>query len=47
MVLPELDVVVNYNGGAYGEAQKFFRWQAFLVPQYLIPAALAGAGETP
>jgi CubicO group peptidase (beta-lactamase class C family) len=41
MVFPELDMVVNFNGGAYGEAQKFFRWQAFLVPQYIIPAALA------
>jgi CubicO group peptidase (beta-lactamase class C family) len=40
MVFPELDMVVNYNGAAYGEPQKFFRWQAFLVPQYLIPAAL-------
>ena len=46
MVFPELDMVVNYNGGAYGEAQKFFRWQAFLVPQYIIPAALSGTGAT-
>jgi CubicO group peptidase (beta-lactamase class C family) len=45
MVFPELDMVVSYNGGAYGEAQKFFRWQAVLVPQYIIPSALAGTEE--
>jgi CubicO group peptidase (beta-lactamase class C family) len=43
MIFPELDMVVNYNGGAYGQPQKFFRWQAFLVPQYIIPAALPEA----
>jgi CubicO group peptidase (beta-lactamase class C family) len=45
-VFPDLDMVVNYNGGAYGEAQKYFRWQAYLVPQYIIPAALPGSAET-
>jgi len=45
MVFPELDMVANYNGGAYGEAQKFFRWQASLVPQYIIPSALPGTEE--
>jgi len=38
MVFPELDMVANYNGGAYGE-RKFLTWQAELVPRYLIPAA--------
>jgi CubicO group peptidase (beta-lactamase class C family) len=45
MVFPELDMVANYNGGAYGEAKKFFGWQALLVPQYIIPAALPQADE--
>lgn len=47
MAFPELDMVVNFNGAAYGEPQKFFRWQAFLVPQYLIPAALPPEGPRP
>ncbi len=45
MFFPELDMVVNFNGGAHGEAQKFFHGQAFLVPQYIIPAALPEAQE--
>jgi CubicO group peptidase (beta-lactamase class C family) len=40
MIFPELDMVAAYNGGAYGESKKFFRWQALLVPQYIIPAAI-------
>ena len=39
LVFPELDMVVNYNGGAYGEGRKFYPWQAVLVPQYIVPAA--------
>lgn len=31
MVFPQLDLVVNYNGGAYGEGEKFRRWQVSLV----------------
>jgi hypothetical protein len=44
MVFPELDMVANYNGGAYGE-RKFFTWQAELVPGYLIPAATVASGK--
>jgi CubicO group peptidase (beta-lactamase class C family) len=38
IILPELDMVVVFNGGNYGEANKFFRWEAELLPQYIIPA---------
>ncbi len=41
IVIPDLDMVVGINGGSYGEAQKFFRWELEIVPQYLIPAALS------
>ncbi len=38
IILPELDMVVLFNGGNYGEARKYFRWELELVPQYIIPA---------
>jgi len=41
MVIPELDLVVGFNGGSYGEFSKWYRWGLQLVPQYIIPAALA------
>lgn len=40
MVIPELDMVVGFNGGSYGEFPKWYRWGLQLVPQYIIPAAL-------
>jgi len=45
LVFPELDMVVNYNGGAYGEGRKFYPWQVELVPRYIVPAA-AGQPKT-
>lgn len=41
MVIPELDLVVGFNGGSYGEFAKWYRWGLQIVPQYIIPAALA------
>lgn len=40
MVIPDLDMVVAFNGGSYGEFAKWYRWGLQLVPQYIIPAAL-------
>jgi CubicO group peptidase (beta-lactamase class C family) len=40
MVIPELDMVVGFNGSSYGEFTKWYRWGFVLVPQYIIPAAL-------
>jgi len=39
IVIPELDLVVAFNGGSYGEFRKWYRWELELVPQYIIPAA--------
>ncbi len=47
IVVPELDMVVGFTGGDYGEARKFFRWEVELLPQYIIPAALKQAGSGP
>jgi len=41
MVIPDLDLVVGFNGGSYGEFAKWYRWGLQLVPQYIIPAALS------
>jgi CubicO group peptidase (beta-lactamase class C family) len=41
MVIPDLDIVVGFNGGNYGEFSKWYRWGLQLVPQYIIPAAQA------
>jgi CubicO group peptidase (beta-lactamase class C family) len=38
VVIPELDMVVAFNGGSYGEFTKWYRWSLELVPQYIIPA---------
>ena len=40
IVIPELDMVVAFNGGSYGEFAKWYRWSLELVPQYIIPAAV-------
>jgi CubicO group peptidase (beta-lactamase class C family) len=42
MVIPELDMVVGFNGSSYGEFTKWYRWGLQLIPQYIIPAALGG-----
>jgi CubicO group peptidase (beta-lactamase class C family) len=47
LVFPELDMVVNYNGGAYGEGRKFVRWQVELVPQYIVAAAVSRQTQAP
>lgn len=39
MVIPELDMVVGFNGGSYGEFSKWYKWQTELVPQFIIPSA--------
>ncbi len=43
MVIPELDMVICFNGGSYGEFTKWYRWSLELVPHYIIPAATAAA----
>ena len=45
IVIPELDMVIGFTGGSYGEFNKFFRWERELVPQYIIPAALGPTGS--
>jgi CubicO group peptidase (beta-lactamase class C family) len=47
LVLPDLDMVVGITGGDYAERDKFFPWESELVPQYIIPAALAGEDPKP
>jgi CubicO group peptidase (beta-lactamase class C family) len=42
IVIPQLDMVVGFNGGSYGEFTKWYRWGLQLLPQYIIPAALRG-----
>jgi CubicO group peptidase (beta-lactamase class C family) len=39
MVIPDLDLVVGFTGGAYGEFTKWYKWQTELIPQFIIPAA--------
>jgi CubicO group peptidase (beta-lactamase class C family) len=38
VVIPELDMVVAFTGGSYGEFNKWYRWSLELIPQYIIPA---------
>jgi len=47
MCFPDLDMVVGITGGDYAERDKFFPWESELMPQYMIPAALAGEGTKP
>jgi CubicO group peptidase (beta-lactamase class C family) len=42
LILPELDMVVGFTGGAYGDFQSWGRWSVQLVPQCIIPAARPG-----
>jgi CubicO group peptidase (beta-lactamase class C family) len=44
MVIPDLDLVVGFTGGAYGEFAKWYKWQLELVPQFIIPAAVRSSG---
>lgn len=45
MVIPDLDMVVGFTGGAYGEFPKWFKWQSELVPQFIIPMATVDSGS--
>ena len=47
MVIPDLDMVVGFNGSSYGEFAKWYRWGLQLVPRYIIPAALDAVGRRP
>ena len=40
IVIPDFDMVVVMNGGDYGEARKFFRFELELLPQYILAAAI-------
>lgn len=42
IVIPDLDLVVGFNGGSYGNFPAWIRWSTALIPQYLIPAATSG-----
>lgn len=42
IVIPELDLVVGFNGGSYGNFPAWIRWSTNLVPQFVIPAVLSG-----
>jgi CubicO group peptidase (beta-lactamase class C family) len=41
IVVPELDLVVGINGGSYSDFKRWGKWELELLPQYIIPAALA------
>jgi len=43
VVIPDLDMVLGFNGGSYGEFGKWYRWELELVPQYIIPAAISSS----
>jgi len=45
VVIPDLDLVIGFNGGSYGEFSKWYRWELELVPQYIIPAAIEPARQ--
>jgi CubicO group peptidase (beta-lactamase class C family) len=40
IVIPDLDLVVVFNGANYGDFKTWYRWGLELVPQYIIPAVL-------
>ncbi len=40
IIVPKLDMVVGFTGGAYGEFQSWGRWSVDLIPRYIIAAAL-------
>jgi len=40
IVVPELDMVVGFTGGDYGEFRKYLRWEIELTPQYIFPAVI-------
>jgi CubicO group peptidase (beta-lactamase class C family) len=39
IVIPDLDMVVGFTGGAFGEFPKWIKWEIELVPQFIISAA--------
>jgi CubicO group peptidase (beta-lactamase class C family) len=41
MVVPDLDLIVGFTGGAYGEFPKWYKWQTELVSQFILPAAIS------
>ncbi len=45
IVIPDLDLVIGFTGGAYGEFAKWYKWQLELVPQFMIPAATTKRSE--
>ena len=38
VILPDLDMVVGFTGGAYGDFQSWGKWGVEVVPQFIIPA---------
>ena len=38
LILPDLDLVVGFTGGAYGDFQSWGKWGVQLVPEFFIPA---------
>lgn len=42
LLLPELDMVVGFTGGSYGDFRNWGRWGIEVVPQYIVAAASAG-----
>jgi CubicO group peptidase (beta-lactamase class C family) len=38
IVVPDLDLVVGFTGGSYGQFDQWYRWGLELVPQFIIPA---------
>ena len=42
IVIPDLDLVVGFSGGSYGEFRKWYAWEVELVPQYIVAAAVHG-----
>jgi len=47
IVIPDLDLVVGFTGGAYGEFPKWYKWQTELLPQLIIPAATSTPDPLP
>jgi CubicO group peptidase (beta-lactamase class C family) len=43
MAIPDLDLVIGFNGGSYGEFLKWYPWGLQLVPKHIIPSALTSS----
>jgi CubicO group peptidase (beta-lactamase class C family) len=46
IVIPDLDMVVGFNGGSYNVFSKWIKWELGLVPQFIIPAAIKKTPST-